>query len=262
MYDDGSHGDTTADDGIYTNEYLIPGPGNYQVKAKATGTAHDGDSFVRHRLRHFRAPFMNRVLYVLDTDQPLADKYKALLEGNGLAVTLVRMPDLGGTDLAPFQLIIIGPDTGLGASWGTAALVGHLKTSGKPVLGLGDGGHAFFGKLGLDIGFNHGAPKNDKDVVVLDASHDIWHIPYDISLITGTPKANVYAPNPSPGVAVNLDQIPAGVETLARRPSESSFYWLAREANRYLMWGFNLGPGAMSINGRQLFVNTAYYAFP
>ena len=73
--------------------------------------------------------------------------------------------------------------------------------------------------------------------MVLDASHDIWHIPYDITLAASAPFANVYAPNPSPGVAVNLDQIPADVETLARRPTEPSYYWLAREANRYLIWG-------------------------
>jgi len=262
MYDDGSHGDGMAGDGVYTNEYVIPVPGTYSVKAHALGTANDGELFTRNLMRQFRVEFHPRAAYVWDTDDATANKYKALLEGNGLPVTLVKMADVATTDFSPFQLIIIGPDTGKDAVWGDTAKVNQINRSGKPVLGLGDGGYAFFGKLKLNIGYNHGVNRADPAVLAVDTTHVLWNEPFDVALGAGAPVATIYQGNGSPGVAVNLDQKMPGVELLARRPSESSLYWLAREQARYLLWGFNYGPAAMTENGKELFVNTAWYAFP
>ena len=262
MVDDGSHGDGLAGDGVYTNEYVIPMPGNYPVKAHALGTANDGQPFSRHRMRQFRVEFHPRVAYVWDTDNTKAKWYEQLLNGNGLPVTLVTMADVATTDFSPFQLIIIGPDTGKDAVWGDAAKVNQINRSGRPVLGLGDGGYAFFGKLKLNIGYNHGVQRADAAVLAVDPTHVLWNEPYDVALGAGAPVATVYQGNGSPGVAINLDQGMPGVELLARRPSESSLYWLAREQARYLLWGFNYGPTAMTENGKELFVNTAWYAFP
>ncbi len=262
MYDDGSHGDGKAGDGVYTNEYPIPVPGNYKVKARALGTAHGGESFARHRLRHFRASIKAQVAYVWDTDSATMNDYRILLEGNGLTVVPVRLADVTSTDLSPFHLILVGPDTGQEAIWGDAARVTHIASSGKPVLGLGDGGHAYFGKLALAIGYANGADRTDADVLAVDSTHDIWRMPYDIAMGGAGTLAAVYSGTGSDGVAMNLDQIPADVEVLAQRPSEAGFYWLAREKNRFLLWGFNEGPVGMTTEGKELFVNTAYYAFP
>jgi hypothetical protein len=259
MHDDGSHGDGTAGDGVYTNEYTIPGPGTYQVKARAEGMAHDGEPFLRHRLRHFRVASRLRAGYVLSKDVDTANAYKALLDGNGLEVTLVDLAGVETTDLSPFDLIIIGPDTG---AWDDPAKVSHVDDAGKPVLGLGDGGYAFFGELDLSIG-SLGASEIDAEVVAEDPDHDIWREAYDLELGSPEPSLSVYGKIPSPGVAVYLAGTdPKIVEKLAQRPSSSERYWLAREQSRYLLWGFNLGPLSMTGPGKALFVNTAYYAFP
>jgi len=262
MYDDGTHGDVTEDDGVYTNEYLIPGPGIFTVKAHALGTTNFGKFFARHRMHQFRVDSFPRVAYILDTDSTTAADYKDLLEGNMLQVTLVKMADVATTDFTPFQLIVIGPDTGKGASWGDPTMVGKIDASGKPVLGLGDGGYAFFGKLKLNIGYSHGVNRTDPAVLAVDPTHVIWNEPYDLSLGGGAPTATIYQANGSDGVAVNLDRQVSGVELLAERPYEPGKYWLAREQARFLLWGFNRGPAAMTKDGKALFINTTWYAFP
>jgi hypothetical protein len=262
LYDDGTHGDASPDDGVYSNEYPISRPGSHHVKARALGTAHDGELFQRHLLRHVRVPVRPRVAYVWDADSAKAAQVKALLDGNELLVDLVNMADLKSTDLAPYQLLIVGPDTGLEAVWGDATSVAHLRDSGKPVLGLGDGGHAFFGKLSLALGYSNGTPKADAEVHAVDPAHTVWSQPYDLVLGGAAPLLAVYQAPASPGVAVNLDQVPPDVEVLAQRPSEPNYAWLAREKSRFLLWGFNGGPATMTVEGRELLVNTVYCAFP
>ena len=94
----------------------------------------------------------------------------------------------------------------------------------------------------------------------MDETHDIWHEPYDV--VPGSKPVTVYARSGSPGVVVYLPGDLPDVEKLAQRPAASELYWLAREQSRYQLWGFNLGPAAMTDTGKALFVNTAYYAFP
>jgi hypothetical protein len=261
MYDDGTHGDVTRRDGVYTNRYTIPMTGNYQIKARAQGVAHDGDPFLRYRLRTFRVPRGIRVAYVLSADGGTANQYAALLRGNGLSVSLINLANVEAADLSPYSLIVLGPDTGNENTWGTPAKVAHILNSGKPVLGLGRGGYAFFGKLSLDIGYPNGLQLSDIQVRAADPAHVIWAEPYDLAVpINGL--ATVYAGNGSSGMAVNLAQSGVDVEPLARRPSSSIYYWLAREQTRYMLWGFDLGPAAMVDAGRGLFVNSVFMMVP
>jgi len=48
-------------------------------------------------------------------------------------------------------------ETGNLDDWGTTTALLHLARTGKPVLGLGEGGYAFFGKRGLRIGYPGGS---------------------------------------------------------------------------------------------------------
>jgi len=83
----------------------------------------------------------------------------------------------------------------------------------------------------------------------------MWAEPYDLALpLNGL--ATVYGGNGSSGRPVNLSQ--SAAERLARRPSSSIYYWLAREQTRYMLWGFDLGPAAMVDSGQELFVNSVY----
>jgi hypothetical protein len=99
----------------------------------------------------------------------------------------------------------------------------------------------------------------DTGVIAEDAGHDLWGVPYDV--VSGSdPDVTVYGRGGSPGVVVYLPGAPPDVEKLAHRPTASQNFWLAREQSRYLLWGFNQGPTAMTNRGKELFVNTATYA--
>ncbi|MBN1641790.1 MAG: S8 family serine peptidase [Anaerolineae bacterium] len=259
LHDDGSHGDAAAGDGVYTNLYLIPAPGGYQLKARAQGIAHDGEAFLRHRMRHVRVAVPPRVAYILDTDSATAGQYASLLRGNGLAVEMVSLVDVASTDLSGYDLLVVGPDTGKDATWGEVAAVEHVSDSLKPVLGLGSGGYALFGALGLEIGYNHGLAASDTGVLALDPTDDVWRTPYDVVLVPPPPAVTVYGGGGSGGVVLNLDPVPADVQPLARQPAQPHHIRLARQG-RYLLWGFDLGPAAMTGVGRMALVNAAYYA--
>ena len=256
-YDDGSHGDHNPNDGVYTTVYDIPRSGNYRVKAVAAWKDSQGETVTRYQTRHFHVIEQPSIAYIYEKDTDIARAYQNLLERNGLSVTLVPMDKIENTKFSEHDLLIIGPDTGKDANWGTAAQVDHLSNTSRRVIGLGDGGHAFFGQVGLDIGYNNGTASTDTSVIPVDVSHPIWQTPFDLA-VTGVTQ--VYAKNGSDGVAVwghGNDLV-----WLASDPPNSTPLWLVLEEGRYLIWGFNRGPRSMSTTGKSLFVNTVWFMVP
>ena len=70
-----------------------------------------------------------------------------------MPTTLVRMSDVLTTNIASYSVVIIGNGTGNGGAWGDSATVAKLRTTNRAIVGLGEGGYAFLGKLGLTIGY-------------------------------------------------------------------------------------------------------------
>lgn len=108
-----------------------------------------------------------KIAYVYRIDSTTASLFKTMLEGRGFSVELILLSDARSADFSPFDLIIIADDTGDLQQWppgtpGSSPVADHIRNSGKPILGLGEGGYAFFGKHGLGIGWPNG-----------------WHGPHD-----------------------------------------------------------------------------------
>jgi len=258
LYDDGAHDDGRADDGIYANSYTLPTVGIYSAKVYAEGTDNDGNFFERHLTRGFSV--LPRAAYIWKTDAATAQDYKDLLENNGLATTLIPLADVSTTDLSVFKLLVVGPDTGAGGTWGDTATVNAIAQSGLPVIGLSEGGYAFFGKLGLAIGYPQGAHGTDTTMVVVDDSQTLYNNVYPIGATTGSPLTlygsgtnTVYIYSPKP---------PAGVVLIGRDPQSASHYPVIQQTYQYLLWGFQGGPTKMSTVGQQLFTNVAWYMIP
>ena len=135
--------------------YQVDAPGAYAVRGVAQGTDLLGKPFTLLKNTGFHA--RPKVVYVYKSDPDTADAYKALIEANGVAVDEVAIGNVATTDLSQYSLVIIGPDTGSLAEWGDDATVSAIRKGEKPVLGLGEGGYAFFGKYGLAIGHAKGA---------------------------------------------------------------------------------------------------------
>jgi len=197
-------------------------------------------------------PTSYSVVFIYSTDLDSAQSYKSLLETNGVTVDLVPKSIAEVWNYSSYGLILISDDTGLRDIWEPAAAISVINSAGKPILGLGEGGYAFFGKLSLHIGFGNGWHGGENRIYVVDAGHRIFNYPIGISippdriiqLYTSTPNVGIYLPSPVEGVT-----------PLGRESSDASHYSLIQEDTRYVLWGFSNAPADMTQTGKDLFVN-------
>jgi Mg-chelatase subunit ChlD len=261
LYDDGKHGDGDPDDGLYGNKYMLEMAGSYTVKAVATGKDNEGEPFARYATRSFYV--RPRVLYLYNGQDPVgvatAYSYQRLLEANGFVVDLLPVDALTpATDLGPYEYAIVGPKTGDGSIWGTADAIEALRY--MPVLGLGDGGYAYFGKLGLAIGYGNGWHGMDTSVYAVDLTSPVWSDPYPIPVPPRSRVVQVYNETEHVGIAIPPPP-PASVTLIGREVADANHYILVEDwvFPQQVLWGFDGPPEAMTDTGKQLFVNVAWY---
>ena len=188
-----------------------------------------------------------------------ATAFKTMIEAelSNVAVTPIKLNAVASTNFSNYRAIIIGYDTGAGETWANAATVNQVKNSGKPVLGLGDGGYAFFGKLGLNIGYPLGAHSNLNEIYVLNTSQSIYKTPKAIS-IPASRRLRLYDTNPD-AVKSYIKVKPSDVVLYGQQVGSPGYYMLAQQANRYMLWGFSGSAKDMSDTGTDLFANVLYY---
>jgi hypothetical protein len=162
------------------------------------------------------------------------------------------MSNVATTDFSVYRLIILGGDTGYTITWGDTASVAAITDSGKPVIGLGEGGYAYFGKLALETGYPHGAHGDDNSIYVVDTSHSIFNMPNSIA-IPGDDIIQLYTTTNH--VGIGLSPIPGNVVALGREADDVGYYPLTLENGRYLLWGFTASPDNMTQVGKDLFLN-------
>ena len=201
-----------------------------------------------------------KIAYVYRHDTVTAADFKALLEGAGYTVALIPQSSVTATDFSSYDLTIVADDTGDLDHWGFPSVdVTPIITAHKPIIGLGEGGYAFFGDAGSPIGWPHG-----------------WHGPVDRVLDTGRITDPYYkSPNdlsawlPGPfaiyaapvnEVAIYTLSLPSTVvpiawEPLVPAPDHTSLVL----DGCYHLWGFSGGPASMNRNGSDLFLNAVHY---
>ena len=195
------------------------------------------------------------VAYIYRTDQATANGFKSLIESklSNVSVKLIPINSVAGTDFGTFSGIIIGPDTGGGSSWGTTAAVNQIKNSDKPVLGLGDGGYAFFGKLSLVIGYPNGSGADRSGFFVIQPSHPIYKTPKAVS-VPGDRKLKIY--NAAVDVvALHMPNVYSSIEVMGRDLSSNEYYLLLQQSDRFILWGFNGSANQLTSSGQDLFGN-------
>lgn len=198
-----------------------------------------------------------RIAYVhtARTSETIIADYKGFLESQGFTVTPVSLDNVLATDFSQFDLTLIGDDTGFLGSWGNAPGQAEHIANKSRVIGIGEGGYAFFGKLGLRIGWPHGWHRSEKDVIG-DPSLVYYQTPNDLTGLLGAPlslyasatdEVGIYLATPTPGVTV-----------LGQEPGSSTHHPLVAQRCHQL-WGFNGYPQAMTDVGRKLFINAVVY---
>jgi uncharacterized repeat protein (TIGR01451 family) len=209
-------------------------------------------------------PCAGRVAYIYDTDTASRDSFQALLSARGLGVDLVTIAAAETFDFSNDLAIIVGNDTGSGDAWGSPLTVSNVNAAGKPIVGVGEGGYAFFGRLSLAIGFNNGVSGSGADATVVDAAQAIYAAPYPIATSTGATLALYSAASPRIDIIVP-GAPPAGVMPIGRAPSTQQNYPLISQRGAkgecYALWGFSSAPSsatsgiAMTTTGQDLFMN-------
>ena len=195
-----------------------------------------------------------RVAYIYSNgNQEVADFQKFLL-GSGFLVDPIVQSAITGTDFAAYRAILVGPGTGHDQTWGddNGDQMNRIVSSGRPVLGIGEGGLAFFRKANVSFGANS-AVSDASSVVAVDPGSPVWSTPNAIPIPSNGVVA-LYNANTRTGSA--SIQTPANGQVLiGRLPEDATRYPILREGDRYLLWGFSGGPLEMTAGGQQFFVN-------
>ncbi|UCF91532.1 MAG: hypothetical protein JSW39_25215 [Desulfobacterales bacterium] len=201
-----------------------------------------------------------RICYIYDEEREGAERYKALLEANGYETTLVSMSAVAGTDYSPYDLIIVGPDTGEGYEWGEPEAVEAVQDSALPILGLGyHGGTALFQEMGLSMNWGHGMLVTGDSLYVVDPEHPICHSPYAIEV----PPSRIVQvlKTSSQHVGEFIGSLSDEAVLLGRAPEYPDHYPLVQEGP-HVLWGFPDYPDNLTHTGKALFINLVHHLAP
>jgi len=197
-----------------------------------------------------------KVAYVFYGNDVEANSFKTLLESTLLyTVQLVPLGSVLSTDFSLFDLILVANDTGSLDQWGTpgftAAQVAKITAPNKPIIGIGEGGYAFFGRLTLFLGWPHG-----------------WHGPQDKmdpgpsappNFFTTLPSGTItHYTLPVNSVGIYLFGLPLGVIPVGLEVPTQDHAGLIFQGCR-LLWGGSGSPDQMTADGKTLFLNSVQY---
>ena len=201
------------------------------------------------------------IAYVYRGNAADASSFYNLLTGAGYTVTLVPLGTVTTTDFTAFQLTIIANDSGDLNTWGipslTAAQVAKITAANRPILGLGEGGYAFFGKLPSFIGWPNGwHGPSDRVTRPATATGSFYTTP---NAIAGDPVPLYTAPVNEVGIYLGGGGVPSDVVVLGLETPNPDHAPLITQGCRQL-WGFSGNPLAMTTTGQNLFINAVEYS--
>jgi hypothetical protein len=234
----------TGDDYAWPSSKYYDQPGTWQPVVLGSATCGQSGS----------------IAYVFRNNTDDATSFYNLLTSAGYTVTLVPLGDVLTTDFNLFDMTIIANDTGSLNEWGTlpvatgAAQVAQIIAPNRPILGLGEGGYAFFGRLSLFIGWPRG-----------------WHGPQNFltravgfpaaifSGVSSDPVQTYTAPTNSVGIYL-LPSVPVDVTPIAMEDPLNNHASQIQQGCR-MLWGNSGNPSGMtaSPNGTLLFLNSVDY---
>ncbi len=194
--------------------------------------------------------------YVYSSDASTANSFKAFLDSHGFKVDLIPMGNILGTNFSPYKAVIIGYETGNGSSWGDngGQQANHIVNSGTAILGFGEGGYAYLGKLSLLIGYPNGAHGSSKrSVYAVDANSPLWKTPNNVNL-PHDQVVNLYDEDSS-YVVIYFPTPLMGTQLLGQDPDDARYFTILMQVDRFVLWGFDKGPNAMTNSGQRVFVN-------
>jgi len=204
-----------------------------------------------------------RVAYIFSNNAEAAQSFRSLLGTYGCSTTLINLDDVPAAPLDTYDLLIVGNDTGYISHWGNAESVAAIESAGLPVVGLGEGGYALFGQLGLSIGSPNGAHGSSNSIEVIDPNCSLYSTPY----VLNVPEDRMLQLfTETKHVAIHLSSVPDTLMLLGAETKNLGYSPLIMEQNRYstgritaLLWGFTESPEKMTEVGKTLFINVVIW---
>ncbi|MBN1807237.1 MAG: right-handed parallel beta-helix repeat-containing protein [Sedimentisphaerales bacterium] len=202
--------------------------------------------------------FLPNIAYIYNSNAQAAQNFQTLLVTYGCSTDLISIDEISTTSLDSYDIIITADDTGDSSEWwGDTESVTAIENSGRPVIGLGEGGYAFFGQLELAIGWPHGVHGSHNSIYVVEPNSPLFVTPYPVEI----PEDSILQLySESNYVPLFLSPVPDTVTTLGRDADSPGYYPLATEHNRYIFWGFSASPENMTDIGKHLFINLVIWS--
>jgi len=198
-----------------------------------------------------------RVAYTFSDDAEAAENFESLLEAYGCPTTLISLDDVPATPLDSYDLLIVANDTKNIDPWSDPNTVAAIEDSGKPIVGLGDGGYDFFGLLGLSIGNPYGGHSSKNSIKVVDPNCSLFSTPYSIE-IPQDRALKLYTETNSIGIYL-WPTVPETVTVFGNEVNDVGYFPLVMQHNRYVLWGFAESPQKMTEIGKTLFINVVIW---
>jgi hypothetical protein len=195
------------------------------------------------------------VAYLHAADKKDAEAFKAVLDADGFKVELIESGTAGKVDFSKYGMVVIGKDTER-VEWEDIAAA--VEKAGRPVLGVGEGGYAFFGRGGLKLAIGspngaHNELTNAQAVVPVDPEKSPFWTRAAISgkeipVFKSSGNVQIYVPKPIEGVVL-----------LGREQNSAEHYTIVRQDDRFVLWGYTGVPDDLTAEGRKLFLATCRY---
>jgi hypothetical protein len=198
-----------------------------------------------------------RVALIYRSDTEAAESFRSLLMSYGCPTTLIGIEDVTMEALDLCDVIVVASDAGYSSTWQDTPFVATLDGSGKPIIGLGQGGYNFFGELELWIGRPYGGHGSKDSIEVIDPNGSLFRTPYPVD-IPDDRVLQLYSETDHIGIYL-WPTIPETVTVLASVVNDHGYYSLVMEHNRYLLWGFKESPLKMTEVGKTLFINVVIW---
>ncbi len=193
-----------------------------------------------------------RLAYLYDHDVDLAGVWLRWLLEAGFDATYLSLAEAGETDLSSYSVLLIGPDTGVGESWGAPHLVERILGSNARIVALGEGGYAFLGKAGAAAGWPNGARTASSSVQTSCAQPTLT---FPRPVHADADRQTILYDQPGAAIVVSISDPPAHLLPLASEPDAPAYWSVIREGDRLALWGFNQGPDHLTADGQAAFLN-------
>ena len=206
-----------------------------------------------------------KIAYVYRGVTSAAGAWKAMLEARGFTVQLIPLATLLATPLAPFDLIMVADDTGTLSGWpggtpGVSPMANYIRAAGKPVMGLGEGGYAYFGKHGSPIGWPNGWHGPLDTVRGVNPGMSYWQNSTDFTPTFPGPYTLYTAAGNEVGIYHTPATIAPLVVVLGVEPGATDHAPLiAEKQGCNQLWGFSKDPTTMTADGKNLAVNAVLF---